>query len=956
LDTNTFLALVLPNEGLRCVALALPKGLRQFHYATNEQAAAAVAKIDAAGKTAYFACASFLTDENRRGDNAAAVRSFWLDIDCGEGKPYATQKDGGKALLGFAKLLGLPQPYVVKSGNGLHAYWPMEQDMAPFDWREVAAMLKQATVQAGFAADPSRTADIASILRPVGTHHRKGEPKRVELAIHGQVSSLDFFRQQLERFLDTLGVAPAYVSGPRLNDDLCGGGTEFPPAHADLIADRCKVIGTLRDTRGNVDQPTWYHSLGVLRHCVDGDKVAHEWSSGHPHYSAAETDAKLLQLSSYRPTTCSRLADYQPEICGACPHFARGGSPISLGFQTEEVAVQVPDPVNPEVVRTITLPSGYRYAPARQGEIPSLQFATKDLDGNDVWTSFCATLFYPVGRIFSDEGYLMELEMVVRDNVTRRFVVDCAVIAEGGKALSGALGRYEIVAMPKMKTQIEAYLARWMDEQRASAEEIATYKHFGWHENDFLIGNTLVTTAGSRNVLLRGTPLQKSSALVPKGSYEVWKDVINSAYNYPGQEAFQYLVTLSFAAPLFSLFRQFGGVTVYAHSEGTGVGKTTAQRAGLSAWGNWQSLQLADGKVTLNSLWALVGTYCHLPVLFDELTNQSGSLASEVVFSVSSGRQKERLNSDGSLKDNNSNWSTILMASGNVLLTEKLAQHRANAEAEISRLFEFTVSNTSTLSPNEAGELFPKLLDNYGHAGQIYAEYIVANRDKIEQALLKVQQAFNSEAFISQGERYWSALQASVLVALKICNRLGILGFDPVALKQWIIEQIQVNRQQRQESVTDPLEQFANLFAELWQGVLVTNGEGDLRKNLMADVIQHPRGPMVGRVIVGMDANERTLLLLNAQAVKEWCYKRGASAKEMFSALVAAGLASPRHVRYSLGKGTLQYGQVGTQIKCWEIDCAKVGAGSVQIAQRLRVVEQQEKGSNDARRDQSMGS
>lgn len=937
METSEFFALVLPDEGLRCVAFAASKGLAQFHYATNTEAAEAVAKIDAKGHTAYFACASFLTSESRKGENVAAVRSFWLDIDCGPGKPYATQKDGGKALLTFTKLLGLPSPYIVKSGNGLHAYWPMAADMEPMTWREVASMLKQCCVATGLAADPSRTADIASVLRPVGTHHRKAEPKLVELALTGTVGSLDFFRQQLERFLDAQGIAPSNVHVPRLNDDLCGG-NEYPPSDAEQIADRCGVINLLRSSRGNVDQPTWYYSLGVLRHCVDGEKIAHEWSSGHPQYSVAETESKLIQLASYRPTTCARLAEYQPEICGACPHFARGGSPISLGFKVEEVPVTVADPGNPEVVRTINLPSGYRYASYRKGEKPTLQFCIKDADGSDVWVPFCSTLFYPVGRIYSETGYLMEIEMLVRDDQTRRFLVDCSVIAEGGKSLASALGKYEVVAMPKMKPQIDAYLTRWMDEQRATAEEIATYRHFGWHEGNFLVGNTLVTPAGSRNVLLRGSTLQKSGAFVPKGDYATWKQVIDKAYNYPGQEAFQYLVLSAFAAPLYPLLKQLGGVTVYAHSEGSGVGKTTAQRAGLSAWGDWEELQLAEGKVTVNSLWALVGTYCNLPVLFDELTNQSSDMTSKVVFAISSGRDKIRMNADGTLRENYNNWSTIMMASGNMLLTEKLTQHRANAEAEISRLFEFTVHNTSRLSPNEAADLFPKLADNYGHAGLIFSDYLVKNREKIEQALRVAQQAFNTEAGITSAERYWSGLQACVLVALHICRKLDILQFEPAPLKKWILSQLGVNRRQLSEAVTTPTEQFANMFAELWQGVLVTQGEGDLRKNYMADVIQHPKGPLVGRVIVAADANERTLLLLNAQAVKDWCYKKGASAKEMFSALVAAGVASPKQVRFSLGKGTTQYGQVGTQVKCWEVDCAKLGGSSVQIAQKLTVI------------------
>ena len=72
-------------------------------------------------------------DENgkliaRTSSNWLAAKAFWSDIDCGhtkalEGKGYATQKEGAKALLGWCKSKGLPFPMLVNSGRGIHAYW-----------------------------------------------------------------------------------------------------------------------------------------------------------------------------------------------------------------------------------------------------------------------------------------------------------------------------------------------------------------------------------------------------------------------------------------------------------------------------------------------------------------------------------------------------------------------------------------------------------------------------------------------------------------------------------------------------------------------------------------------------------------------------------------------------------------------------------------------------------------
>lgn len=754
-------------------------------------------------------------------------------------------------------------------------------------------------------------------------------------------SSLNLFRAALADYAQPLPVKSngTKLNGHNPNDDLRGGDS-YPPVDAHQIAAHCGVIGLMRDTKGQVDQPTWYHSLGVIGVCIDGATLAHEWSSGHPKYTAAETSTKLAQALTFPPTTCAKLHDCQPAICEECPQWGRINSPIRLGF------IQAVTPVAAVATAPtkVKLPFGFSYSYEHDHYTLSMNVLLQK-EGEEKGTMelvpvpFCATLFYPIKRIHAEEGDMMEFEKRMANDQRRAFRVKSSIVAEGGRAVASEFGKHSIVAYPGHKQKMDAYLTRWMDELKLSALEVGSYKRFGWYERDFLIGTTLVTPDGNETVLCHGNASRKAAAFGATGEYAAWKEVIDIAYNHPGQEALQYLVVLGFAAPLFSLFKELGGVTVYCHSEGSGVGKTTAQRAALSVWGDWQQLQLADGKTTENALWGLVGTYCNLPVVFDELTNQTNEMASKIVYSVSSGRQRERLGSDGELKDNNSNWSTIMMASGNNLLTEKLSLHRNNAEAEISRAFEFTVPHNSRLSPNEARDLFPRLLENYGHAGIEYMEWVVRNRDAVERLLLAVQKEFNHITGITQSERYWSSLQASVITALHLCRNLGILQFSKKRMVDWIKDQVSTSRLQRNESISDPLETMGRMLAELWQGILVTKGEGDIRRNLMAEIIQHPRNQtLAGRAIIAIDKTERDVLLISCSAVNAWCNMKGASGKELFAAVVAKGWARPDFERVSLGKGVQQY--VTSNVKCWVIDLQRVSAESRDhmVAQRLQLV------------------
>lgn len=66
MNTAEFFDLVLPGEGLICLAIPLQGGgFRHQFFNTTEKAAEAVAKIDARGVTVYHACATFTTNESR---------------------------------------------------------------------------------------------------------------------------------------------------------------------------------------------------------------------------------------------------------------------------------------------------------------------------------------------------------------------------------------------------------------------------------------------------------------------------------------------------------------------------------------------------------------------------------------------------------------------------------------------------------------------------------------------------------------------------------------------------------------------------------------------------------------------------------------------------------------------------------------------------------------------------
>lgn len=960
MDNTGFFAAVLPLNGLKCLAVPRGDGKGWKHYFGQDAAwaQAQALRLDARGANVYLACAGFHTSDNRQGANVAALRAFWTDIDAGPTKPYPHKRDAAKAVLDFTTALGLPQPWLVQSGNGIHVWWAMDADMTPDEWRPVAEMLKQACVAWGLKADPSRTSDIASVLRPVGTFHRKGAPIPVKLLRPGAIGTLAGFRQRLEPYLAANNVPVSYVmrpGAPGLNAEYMAG-IEYAPSSAERIAEQCAVMAKIRDTRGAVDQPTWYASLSILDHTVEGPDLAHEWSKGDRRYSFAETQRKLEQARGFGPATCEKFGEHNPDLCAACPHKGTVKSPITLGVElliplNSQACAPVDEPPD-AAVQPPAFPANWDWRVPDEGEgswdkTPRLccrvfEKGEDDKKAVPVWKPFCRALFYPVGHTDDEQdGHALDIKMHVRGQI-RTFQLATKHIAEGRSALSGALGKMEIVAMQGQDGKLQHYLKDWIDHLRMTAEAHKTRQHFGWQPDDertFTWGKTLFTAEGDKPAILSGNAKLRAHHLVAKGDFKTWRKNIHALYAHPGMEAYQFLVMLSFAAPLMALLKQYGGVTVYAHSDSSGVGKSSAQFAGLSAWGDSDEIKLADNAATINALWGLVGMYRSLPVVYDEMTNVSPAAASALIFTASSGRGKERLGQDGTLRNNSVNWSTILMASGNNLLSEKLTSHRADAEAELSRLFEFTMRKAMVVSPLKSPPMFQALRENYGHAGPEYIKRVIAKYDVVCQLLSRTREEFDRAAGITHAERYRSALAACVLCAAQLCDKWNIVRFDRQALEAWLYEQIAENRQGQSNAVGDAVGRFGDMLADLQNGMLVTQGEGDLRKGVYAVVLKRPYGPMTGRGIhagnlQGVGPNDAASYVSQV-AIKDWCVKKGVSMREMRIAAVAAGLVKPQNVRFILGKGTAEYSGITGQVNCWDVDPVALNIGESPVSNNV---------------------
>jgi hypothetical protein len=179
--TEEFLRRILPESGVFQAFTIRQGGAKNHAFTSHSELAEFLRDKSERDDAVYHACAAYIDGSNRKAHNTKSMKALWLDLDCGEekardGKGYRTQEDALNALKAFCKKMDLPKPLIVDSGGGLHIYWPLTEMIEASHWKAIAAKLKRATEAHGLLADASRTADAASVLRPVGTLNRKYDP------------------------------------------------------------------------------------------------------------------------------------------------------------------------------------------------------------------------------------------------------------------------------------------------------------------------------------------------------------------------------------------------------------------------------------------------------------------------------------------------------------------------------------------------------------------------------------------------------------------------------------------------------------------------------------------------------------------------------------------------------------------------------------------------------------
>jgi hypothetical protein len=914
MNTKEFLEFILGGTGYYCaVGLGGEKRIQKFFGSVDELIATAE-NFDAEGLNAYFALATFVDGKSRTNANVSKLKSFFIDLDCGETKGYASQPEALTALRGFCKTLHLPKPTLVNSGYGIHVYWALNAEVSREVWLPVAERLKALCRKNDLKIDPAVTADSARILRVPGTNnYKQEEPKRVEL-IGTAGTPVDF-----DAFKDLLG--EEYIPEPRkyvpkMADSVMAAlsGSYISRFRTIMLKTQsgtgCAQLAYSVANQEKVDEVLWRATLSIATFCEDKSKAIHKVSQKHPEYNPEETEYKASQIKG--PYTCAKFDEFRPGVCPTCKHWNVIKSPIVLGREVAEaseddnVVVQKLVDAPQAAEQTFVIPKyPDPYFRGRGGGVFKKVATGEEGETRDV--PIYHNDLYVTRRIRDPEvGECIVMRLHLPRDGVREFTVPLTAVGskeEFRKHLSA-----QGVAVMKLD-ELMSYTHKWINDLQYKVTADEARRQFGWVNDDprkgmdaFVLGNMEiygdrieVNSPSSRTIDL-------FPAFAPKGSLEEWIENMKF-WNRPGVEMHQYIVGTSFGAPLMPFLESINGAVFHVHSKDSGLGKTTAMFAGASVWGDPDRLVLQE-RDTYNSKMNRAEVYKNLVVYLDEMTNSLPKDLSDFAYQVPSGMQRNRLGARGNVERHRGQpWKTLFVTNGNTSILERINLYKAMPKAEAQRILERSATAVSFDSKEETDEFSRRIMRCYGHAGVVYLQYLINNKEAVWKLVLNTQKKIDEEAKLSKENRFWSAQVAVTIAGLLLAKKAKLIDWQIGPVVKWVIDSMHEAKDSMRTMGSDVESILADYWAENYNNFLRIKSTDDARKGTVGlDHLIQPDATPRFALVARYEYDTKRLFLL-PKPLKEWCGKHQINYAGLVEGL-KIGRTKAKRESARLGKGT----------------------------------------------------
>ncbi|MFR3072295.1 MAG: DUF927 domain-containing protein [Paeniclostridium sp.] len=309
----------------------------------------------------------------------------------------------------------------------------------------------------------------------------------------------------------------------------------------------------------------------------------------------------------------------------------------------------------------------------------------------------------------------------------------------------------------------------------------------------------------------------------PKGTIDEYLKMINE--HVLGYTELEFALSLGISSELLAYIgEELGLDSNIIHIVGNSTtGKSTALKLAISCFGypscNQESLY-GTYNGTNNALIKKLGGLRGVPYALDEISMSDSNNFTKFIYSLSNGADKERLNKDSELMKKES-WLTTILSNG-----EKSIIRSSNKNAGVQVRVIEAENFIWTKSAKHAESINKIILNNYGHLGIKFAEYLLkqSKEDLIKQYKHEKDKLSNKlrsiNIYDNMTDRRCSKFTIIIQTALILKDILNIdLDIEGMIDMITSIEKESIRNRNFNESVIDYIKGYVETYRNQFDGI-----------------------------------------------------------------------------------------------------------------------------------------
>lgn len=324
----------------------------------------------------------------------------------------------------------------------------------------------------------------------------------------------------------------------------------------------------------------------------------------------------------------------------------------------------------------------------------------------------------------------------------------------------------------------------------------------------------------------------------PRGSKEKYIEMLKNEVF--GKCELEFVIASSLSAiTLGYIGEELGLDSLLIHLVGNSTtGKSTALKLAISCFGypdvkrnGLYSTYNSTNNAILKKLTGLKG----VPLSLDEISMSHTNNFTNFVYSVVNGTDKDRLNKDSELKEKET-WLTTILSNGERSL---ISSSNKNAGVQI-RVIEID-NVTWTRDAQNAENIKEAILENYGHIGFEFAEFVMQKgKETLIKQFKEIKKSFKYELEQNQisdnmidrrCEKYAIILQTAYLFSEMMNVKLKIKEIKEMLIE---VERKSIKNRNFKESAIDYIKQYVEKYKNKFETDDNTNSSNDILGKLIS--------------------------------------------------------------------------------------------------------------------------